>query len=189
MDFKAYQNRLSQLSARFNLMVALVFGLLITNGVLGGLVWYTSTNQRIEITPFFSSSGYSKSPTGVDAHYLSQMSENFVSSRLNVTPETVSANHERLLAFVDSSHYAEMKKHLANEARVIRAKKISSVFAITDIHLSPDALQASVTGVLTRYVGIRPLKEERLTYTLAYRYHLGRLSILSFIHSKETPHA
>lgn len=188
MDFKAYQNRLSQLSARFNLMVMLVFGLLITNLVLGGLVWYATVNQRIEITPFFSGSSYQASRSGVDAEYLSQMSENFVNARLNVTPETVTSNHQRVLAFVESGAYPLMKKTLDGEARVIAQQKISSVFAIKGVTPNPAELSVKVSGVLRRFVGIRALKEERLTYTLNYRQHLGRLSLIRFTYTQEKSH-
>ena len=102
-----------------------------------------------------------------------------------MTPETVKANHSRLLAFVDGENYSKISKVLEKESRVIRTKKISSVFDISHIRTNPDSLTVEITGVLKRHVGMRALKEERLTYRLNYRYHLGRLSILSFVHTKE----
>ena len=189
MDFKAYQSRLSALSARFNLMVFLVFGLLISNGLLVLLLMYTTLNQRIEITPFFSNNGYIKSASQVDAHYVSQMSENFIYSRLNVTPETVDSNHKHLLTFVDSRSYAGMLARLKKEAGTIRTKKLSSSFDITSIRISPDILQADISGVLRRYVGLSALPEIRQNYHITYRYRFGRLSLLSFTQIKELPHA
>lgn len=189
MDFKSYQNRLSQLSARFNLMVFLVFGLLVSNILLSGFIWQIWRHHTIEITPFSGSPGYMKSDTQVDSHYLSLMSENFIYSRLNVTPETVEANHKRLLMFADSKSYPELLRTFENEARVIIAKKISSSFDITEIRASPKEMTAEVSGVLKRYVGLRALKEERLTYVLSFRYSGSRLSILKFVHMKENAHA
>lgn len=185
MDFKAYQSLLSQLSARFNLMVFLVFGLLLANALLSGFIWLIWQHHTVEITPFSGSLSYNKSETQVDSNYLSLMSENFIYSRLNVTPETVKANHQRLLKFADNKNYPEMLKRLDREAKVVIAKKISSSFDITQIQVNPHSLTAHVTGMLKRYVGLRALKEERLSYTLSFRYHQGRLSILSFTHSKE----
>lgn len=52
MQLKVYQSRLSQLSARFNLMVLLVCGLLFTNILLSSFVWTVYHHQIIEVTPF-----------------------------------------------------------------------------------------------------------------------------------------
>lgn len=189
MDFSVYQTRLSQLSARFNLMVALVFGLLVANILLVILVWYFSAHQRVLVTPFDGGRGFSNSSATVDSAYLSMMSENFIYSRLNVTPETVASNHKRLLMFVDGSNYAGMQAKLAHEVAVIEKNKISSDFIITDMQLEPGALKARVTGVLNRFVGMRELKSARITYELAFRYRHARLSILSFTKVKEWEHA
>lgn len=189
MDFSVYQNRLSKLSARFNLMVAMVFGLLLANILLSALAWYTSLHQRVLVTPFESGSGFANSDSNVDPKYLSMMSENFIYSRLNVTPETINSTHKRLLTFVDGSRYGVMQSTLAHEEGVVQKNKISSDFMITDIQLDPHALKATITGVLNRAVGGRVLKSARMTYELTYRYRFGRLSILSFTKVKEWNHA
>lgn len=189
MEHRLYQNRLSQLSARFNLMVVLVFGLLISNVLLGTLAWYTSIHQKVLVTPFESSNGFANSDASVDAKYLSLMSENFINERLNVTPETITSAHKRLLTFVDGSRYASMQTTLAHEEAAVQKNKISSDFIITDMQLDPRALKTTVTGVLSRAVGGRELKSARITYELTYRYRFGRLSILSFTKIKEFEHA
>lgn len=189
MSFKHYQSRLSQLSARFNLMVSLVFGLLIANVILSVVVWQVWKHHTIEITPFSQTSSYLKSSSSVDGYYLSLMSENFIYSRLNVTPETIDENHKRLLKFADSQSYPQMLALLNKEAQLIKEKKISSNFEITQIKTNPDALTANVSGVLKRYVGLRALKDIRTTYELTFSYHQGHLSILSFNQLKETPNA
>ena len=101
MDFKSYQSRLSQLSARFNLMVVLVFGLLVSNALLSSFLYRVWNHHTIEITPFSGAPGYFKSQSSVDSHYLSLMAENFVNERLNVTNETIDANHKRLQSYVN----------------------------------------------------------------------------------------
>jgi conjugal transfer pilus assembly protein TraE len=189
MEFKTYQNRLRQLSARFNLMVFLVFGLLIANVLLSSFIWKAWQRHSVEITPFIGGPSYIKSYAQVDGHYLSLMSENFIYSRLNVTPETVKANHQRILMFADSQRYPEMLKVLNQEAAVIISKKMSSHFEITSIRTNPTALTAEVSGVLKRFVGIRALKEERMNYALRFNYAEGQLSIINFTHLKEESHA
>jgi conjugal transfer pilus assembly protein TraE len=185
MEFSSYQNRLSQLSARFNLMVCLVFGLLISNVSLALLVGFTTYHQKIEITPFFGGESYHKSAATLDAHYLELMSENFVYSRLNVTPETVRSNYNRLSTYIDASSFAEMMKRLNFEASLIELKKISSTFSITHMRADTNRLTVDVTGVLRRHVGIRELSPESVTYHLAYQYHQGHLTIVKFTKLKE----
>ncbi|WP_131783634.1 type IV conjugative transfer system protein TraE [Legionella gresilensis] len=185
MDFKSHQSRLSQLSARFNLMVCLVFGLLVSNVLLSTFLFRTWNHHTVEITPFSGSLSYLKSATSVDAHYLSLMTENFINERLNVSPETVDANHKRLLSFVSHEHYSKMLKRLMNEASVIKAKKMSSVFNITHIKTNPNQLSAIVTGVLKRYVGFQALSDEHRSYLLQFKYQDSRLSIVKFVTLRE----
>lgn len=180
MEFRTYQNRLSQLSARFNLMVCLVFGLLIANVLLTILASYTTYSQKIEVTPFFGGESYRKSATSLDIHYLELMSENFIYSRLNVTPETVASSYKRLSTYIDAGSFAEMMKRLNLEASMIKAKKISSTFSITHIKVDINRITADVTGVLQRHVGLREIEPESITYHLAYQYHQGRLTLLKF---------
>jgi conjugal transfer pilus assembly protein TraE len=189
MDFSVHQHKLAQLAARFNLMVALVFGLLMTNVLMGSLAWYTGVHQRIEVTPFTGSSSYIKSDSVVDVHYLTLMSENFIYSRLNVTPETVIANHKRLLSYVDAAHYSAFSTLLHKEATLIQDKKISSHIDITGIHADSRNLSCTITGIVKRFVGLRALPDTRATYTVHYRYANGRLAITQFTHTEEKKHA
>lgn len=185
MEFSAYQSKLSALAARFNLMVALVFGLLLANLALSVLALILWKHHSIEITPYSGSPGYFKSQTSVDGHYLSLMSENFIHSRLNVTPETVDAHHQRLLEFVAPALYPKMLKTLIQEATLIKTQKMASHFEITHITTDPTRLQAHVSGILKRSVGLRALKDVKSTYVLRYEYTQGRLSLLSFVLEKK----
>lgn len=188
MNFKIYQHRLSQLSDRFNLMVALVFGLLVTNVIMGGLAFYGFVHQKIEVTPFFGEPHYFKSDSVIDEQYLKLMSENFVYLRLNATPETIFDNHKRLLGFVDSQEYTSFKKQLEKEAGLIVTQKISSHFELQSIVSNPSNMQCQIKGILKRSVGIRELQDAPLVYTLEYKYRFGRLAITKFIH-EENSHA
>ena len=185
MTFSIQQHKLSQLASRLNLMVVLVFGLLITNILMGSLAWYTTRHQKIEITPFSGSSSYVKNDSMVDTHYLMLMSENFIYSRLNVTPETVLSNHKRILTYVSSAQYSVFANQLRQEAQVVQSKKIASHFNITGMTADSRTLTCVITGILKRSVGIRELPDEHLAYTLTYRYKAGRLEIVQFTHEKQ----
>jgi conjugal transfer pilus assembly protein TraE len=180
MDFKSYQSRLSQISARFNLMVFMVFGLLISNVILSSFLYTAWNHHTVEITPFVGSPGYLKSALVVDSHYLSLMTENFVNERLNVSPETVDGNHKRLLSFVSHQKYADFLQRLAVEANVIKTKKMSSTFDIAQIRVNPNDLSAVVRGRLKRYVGIKAIQDIQKNYEMTFQYRSGRLAIIRF---------
>lgn len=184
MDFKIYQHRLTALSGRFNLMVTLVIGLLITNILMGSLAYYAHFHQRIEVTPFFGQPHYANSESSVDSQYLALMSENFIYLRLNTTPGTVKFNHKRLLSFVSSTQYKVFNEQLEKESKLIVQEAISSHFEIENIYPSSDKLRCAIKGILKRSVGGRELKDERLTYNLQFRYILGRLQITGFTKSE-----
>jgi conjugal transfer pilus assembly protein TraE len=166
-------------------MVMLVFGLLVSNVLLSCFLFKAWNHHSIEITPFSGASGYLKSASHVDGHYLSLMAENFINERLNVTPETVDANHQRLLSYVDPQHYTQMLRLLTNEAKVIKAKKMSSIFYIDKNKSNPHELRVVVSGILRRFVGLQALSEERKFYVLQFQYKDSRLSIVKFSLLKE----
>ena len=181
-------SREHQLSTRLNLMVSLVVGLLLANVLLSALVWVVFRGHRVEIIPFGGTVAYANSPHQVDARYLSLMAENFMNERLNVTPETVDGSHQRLLGFVASQHYPAFLLKLQQEASVIKAQKLSSVFHISRIQTDPHALTAVVTGVLKRFVGLNALTDETKTFLLRFQYRHNRLTLTQFDRLKEESH-
>ncbi|MDF1677382.1 MAG: TraE/TraK family type IV conjugative transfer system protein, partial [Legionellaceae bacterium] len=118
MDFMK-QHRLNQWLSNISLMHVLVAGLLLSNLLVGGLAWYGTLHQKVEVTPFSGTSGYQNSTLSVDTHYLSMMTENFMYSRFNVTPDTVRASHQRLLPFIDEREYPKISDILNKEARAV----------------------------------------------------------------------
>lgn len=184
MDFKVYQHRLTALSGRFNLMVTLVIGLLITNILMASLAYHAHFHQRIEVTPFFGQPHYTNSENLVDNKYLALMSENFVYLRLNTTPQTVKFNHQRLLSFVGGAQYKIFKEQLEKESKLIIGQGISSHFEIENIYPNSQKLSCAIKGVLKRSVGGRDLKDEYFTYNLQFRYTQGLLQITQFTKSE-----
>ena len=153
-----------------NLWVVISASLMLSNVILALICWYAIAHQKIEVTPFFGNQGYMKSDTAVDTHYLDQMSENFILTRLNVTPSNIKANHARLLNYIDSRYYHALTEILLREQKQVTNQKISS----------PSELKTILKGHLRRFVGMRELPAKSATYELKYTYHLGRLSIISF---------
>lgn len=159
-------------------MVCLVFGLLLSNVVLSFFVFFAWRHHTVEITPFAGSASYIKGSHYVDAHYLSLMAENFINERLNVSPETVDANHKRLLSFIDPLQYPHFLKLLSSEGEAIKSKKISTSFDITDIQVNPNRLTTKVTGRLKRFVALQNIDDIVKCYELQFHYRHGRLTII-----------
>jgi len=189
VDFHIHQHRILKLTSRLNLMVVLVMGLLSSNVLLAGFTCYALLHQKVEITPFMGGESYQKTDAVVDTHYLMMMSENFLYARLNVTPETVITNHNRLLSFVDAKHHAEFATQLQKEAQLIQKQQLSSHFDVLSMQAKPAHLTCVVQGILKRNVGRRELPDEPRTYTLKFNYHLGRLTIQRFAHQPGVNHA
>jgi conjugal transfer pilus assembly protein TraE len=184
VDYQVKENKLSQLSARLNLMVVLVLGLMISNIILAYQSLYAARHQQREVVPYACNRGYIISESAVDAHYLNLMTENFIYTRLNVTPLNVSQNHGQLLNYIDASIYPSFKKKLAQEEAIIKTKKIASSFEITDIQSDNQKLISVVKGRLKRYVGYRELKTAEKTYHIQYHYRQGKLTLVGFIEDK-----
>lgn len=184
MEFQVQESRLSRLSARLNLMVVLASGLMLSNIILGYMALHALKHQKREIVPYGCNKGYVVSESSVDVHYLNLMAQNFVYSRLNVTPLNVEKNHGQLLHYIDPLIYAPFKNKLAKEETIIKSKKISSTFEITDVHSNSSELFTTVKGHLKRYVGYRMLKEEEKKYRIQYRYQQGQLTVTGFAQEK-----
>lgn len=178
-----------RLSARFNALLCFSAILLAANLLLAFTVWQSTQHQRVEIIPFGSPAAYANSPARVDARYLSLMAETIIHERLNVTPETVQANHERLLSLVGSSAYPDFLRRLQQEAQVIAEKKLASVFHIHHLQVNPNTLTVRVEGRLARYVGLTALAEEAKTLLLRFVWRDNRLSLVQFDFVKEESHA
>ena len=71
------------------------------------------------------------------------------------------------------------------EAKVIKTKKMSSTFDITQIKSNPGELTSIVSGVLKRYVGLHALTQVKKSYVLQFHYQDSRLSIVKFALLKE----
>ena len=165
---------------RLNFYLVSTITLLTSKVILASLCWYTAIHQKTEITPFFGEQSYIKSDTSIDGNYLSQLSENFVNARLNVTPHNIKENHKRLLNFVNSSVYHKFSSMLLSEQKKIIKQKISSYFDIESIEPMPSKLKVKIKGNLRRFVGSSEIKPQLRTYEMNFKYHLGRLSIIGF---------
>ena len=189
MDHKIALSRLQRLSHRLNAWVLLSVVLLISNVLLASLCWYTAIHQRRTIVPVTITKALTVSDSQVDGNYLQAMALFFINQRLNVTPETIVANHRLLLSYTTPVFYHTFEQILAQETRQVKADKISSSFFIRSSHTYPAVLRVIVRGLLKRWVGERALESVVKTYVLTFHYHGGRLTVATFSELKGDPHA
>lgn len=176
------------LKKRLNFWVVIACMMILSNLMLASLSWYALMHQKVEVTPFFGNQGYYRDGSEVDVHYLNQLSENFILSRFNVSPNTVKSNHERLLYYVSSDAYHDLSQTLLKEQAQVMKNKISSYFDIESVKSDPELLITLISGSLKRYVGNRALPEKKVTYRIKYQYHLGRPAIIAFEKVEDVNH-
>jgi len=186
MRFKIAKEKLEQIKERFNLLVFVCAGLLLSNVVLAFLVYWSVLHESRWIVPTTIRREFKLSDYAVDDSYLRQMSLFFINERLNVSPETIDSSHQLLLESIAPKYYHVLSGVLANEAAVVRAQKISSVFYPLGMTIDSKGLRVEINGILHRYVGERALPPIPKQYLLTFQYHLGDLKILSFIDLSNT---
>ncbi|KJX15464.1 conjugal transfer protein TraE [Enterobacter hormaechei subsp. xiangfangensis] len=91
---------------------------------------------------------------------MEQMGLSFVSLRLNVTPETVDAQHEQLLKYVYPASQNNLKIQLAEDAKRIKDNNVNSSFYWTFVRAYPVENRVEIRGELKTWIGdSRPYSE------------------------------
>ena len=176
-----HQTRLSFVSRQRNGYLVLALGLLVLCGVL--IVWLLChTNQeRIVLVPAGFTQTAWVGESHVSASYLSQMSMMLANLRLNLTPETVMANHQRLLAYVDSAYFGELQQVLLSESARLKQTHMATAFYVTRISVDALHFMAYVEGKVVSMVGNAVISEKSMQYELRYHYRDGQLFLKAFI--------
>lgn len=166
MDYRVAQSALSRLAAHVRALYVVILGLLLLNGMLGLLLWHTSNRQALVLVPPGITGATRISTFDASPRYLEALAAFALSTRLNVTPETVDGSNATLLTLVAPGAYTAFKAQLALDAKHIKAQHISSTFYLDALKVRGDSVTA--TGRLTRWVAERRLGSERKTYRLTF---------------------
>ncbi|HFF9746724.1 TPA: TraE/TraK family type IV conjugative transfer system protein, partial [Klebsiella pneumoniae] len=89
-----------------------------------------------------------------------QLGLSFVALRLNVTPETVDAQHQQLLRYVLPASQNSLKVHLAEDAKRIKDNNVNSTFYMTSMRAWPaenrvdSRIYFDQNGVLSKRFGL-----------------------------------
>ena len=160
------------------LIVLLVFSV-VGNVFIGQLAWHFYSKQKTIVTPMLFNTPFSTSEIAADPNYYRMMLYSFVALRLNVTPETVDAQHKELLNFVSPVARPELEKAMGIESKIIKSTNLTSVFFIDHYTISPDG-DAIVSGKLSAISGGNALPEMEKKYRLKMIYLNGVTGLIEF---------
>ncbi|HGV9240586.1 TPA: type IV conjugative transfer system protein TraE [Klebsiella aerogenes] len=133
---------------------------LATNVIQGINNYRLQNEQKVAVTPMLYNAPFAVSQNQSDASYLEQMGLSFVSLRLNVTPETVDAQHEQLLKYVYPASQNNLKIQLAEDAKRIKDNNVNSSFYWTFVRAYPAENRVEIRGELKTWIGdSRPYSE------------------------------
>lgn len=142
---------------------------------------YLAGHQKTTVTPMAFNAPFWTSESQTSPGYMQMMALSFLALRLNVSPETVEAQHEFLLSFAKPGAQPEFKVTLAEEARRIRQSEVSSAFYQTQIKVYPVEGVVDIRGMLNTWIGNGKPTSELKHYQLKLDYASGVTSINAFM--------
>lgn len=139
-------------------MGAVILLSLTTNIIQGVNNYRLQTEQKVAVTPMLFGAPFAVSQNQADASYLEQLGLSFVALRLNVTPETVDAQHAQLLRYVYPGAQNSLKVQLAEDAKRIKDNNVNATFYMTSVRSYPAENRVDIRGELKTWIGIlRPI--------------------------------
>jgi conjugal transfer pilus assembly protein TraE len=137
--------------------------------------------QKTVVTPMAFSAPFAVSENQASASYLQMMALSFLGLRLNVSPETIDAQHQFLLSFVRPGAQPAFKVRLAEEAGRIKQNEVQSAFYQTQIKVWPAESLVTVQGVLKTWIGDGKPHSEVKSWHLKMSHEQGVTALLNFV--------
>lgn len=142
---------------------------LTTNIIQGINNHRLQTEQKVAVTPMLFSAPFSVSQNQTDASYLEQLGLSFIALRLNVTPETVDAQHQQLLRYVFPASQNSLKVQLAEDAKRIKENNVNGTFYMTSVRSYPADGRVDIRGELKTWIGDSKPYSEIKSYVLQFK--------------------
>lgn len=159
-----------------------VTGLMVLVIIMAMGWWRSVGNERtILVPPEFHKTVWVDSETVSDS-YLEEMAYFMSSLVLNVTPESVHYQGEKLLSYSVPEERGALKIALdVNESKIV-ANSASTVFHPASIAVGKDknAMKVSMTGGLSTFIGDKKIQDARKTFVASFAYRLGKVYLKSF---------
>jgi conjugal transfer pilus assembly protein TraE len=111
---------------------------------------------------------FAVSQNQADASYLEQLGLSFIALRLNVTPETVDAQHAQLLRYVFPGAQNSLKIQLAEDAKRIKDNNVNASFYMTSVRTYPAENRVDIRGELKTWIGDSAPYSEIKSYVLQF---------------------
>lgn len=181
MDINLFANNLKKIKGQRNyslcLNVFLAFMLFLSLIV----ILRNSNYHTTVVIPAGFSKEVSVSQDGVSDNFLTEWTEFLANLKLNVTPSRINKQQKSLLAYVDSSKYGDIKKHLIEEQeRVIRDDITTVFFPESTKVIDNGKLTTKISGLLRVFIGSEINKEVRVSYLLKYKLNNNGLLLTEF---------
>ncbi|QCR38919.1 type IV conjugative transfer system protein TraE [Nissabacter sp. SGAir0207] len=180
MEYSAYNSSNKVLAIGFAAMfvilvlsLAATLFLVIQNRTL-------AHEQRTIVTPMGYNAPFAVTQNRAGVAYLEMMAGSFIALRLNVSPETVDAQHLFLLSFFKPGAQPAIKVMLAEEAARIKSNEVNSAFYQTSIKVYPQANMVDIRGMLKTWIGSGKPFSELKHYVLKLDYQDGMTRIEQF---------
>ena len=126
----------------------------LTTNIIQGINNYRlQTEQKVAVTPMLFGAPFAVSQNQSDASYIEQLGLSFIALRLNVTPETVDAQHAQLLRYVFLGSQNELKVQLAEDAKRIKDNNVNATFYMTSVRSYPAENRVDFRGELKTWIG------------------------------------
>ncbi|WP_431734186.1 elongation factor Tu [Klebsiella pneumoniae] len=145
MEHGARQNTTRVIAVGFISLGTLLTLSLATNIIQGINNYRLQTEQKVAVTPMLFRAPFAVSQNQTDASYIEQLGLSFVALRLNVTPETVDAQHQQLLRYVLPASQNSLKVQLAEDAKRLAKTYGGSARAFDQIDNAPEEKARGIT--------------------------------------------
>lgn len=144
-----------------------------------------ATQQQVIVTPMTYDAPFAISQARSSANHLQMMALSLMALRLNVSPETVDAQHEFLLSYIKPGAQPDFKIILAQEAQRIKDNEVNSAFYQTHVQAFPDQNRVDIQGVLKTWIGNAAPTSELKHYGLQLTYDNGITHIERFVEVRD----
>lgn len=180
MREKLAQLELSKLVQWRNALFLGLVGSLLINLFQAALNLTLIGSHRTVIVPTGFQKEFWVSDSAASPSYLAEMARHVAFLVLNVSPETIDYNQQKLLQLVHPSAYGKLKNQMLSAKQELSDKKITTVIFITEVTADSSKLNAQIVGDLVAYMGETRMPPQRKTYQVRFDYSSGRLTLLGF---------
>ncbi|CAG9435622.1 type IV conjugative transfer system protein TraE [Providencia alcalifaciens] len=137
-------------------------------------------NRQETYIPMFFDTPFTLSRSHADANYLESIAQSMVFLRYTVSPESIHANHQSLLRYVQKEARPEMQDVLAVEAKEVIQNNVTSVFFLSKMEVYPVEGIVDIHGELKTWIGKREALPEPKNVRLHVKYANGISEVISF---------